>query len=80
MMIPSIFNHLKNNVAQLKKIEAQIKKDREKLEKLDSIIQTGEDITQNRDQKDINQIIDQLNWVEKREAFMKDQEQKTFVY
>lgn len=73
---PIDIQSLKNNVAQLKKIEAQIKKDREKLEKLDSIIQTGEDITQNRDQKDINQIIDQLNWVEKREAFMKDQEQK----
>ncbi|HRX45513.1 MAG TPA: ATP-binding protein, partial [Acholeplasmataceae bacterium] len=73
---PIDIQSLKNNVAQLKKIEAQIKRDREKLEKLDLIIQTGEDITQNRDQKDINQIIDQLNWVEKREAFMKEQEQK----
>ena len=73
---PIDIQSLKNNVSQLKKVEAQIKRDREKLEKLDSIIQTGEDITQNKDQKDINQIIDQLNWVEKREAFMKEQEQK----
>jgi len=73
---PIDIQSLKNNVAQLKKVEAQIKRDREKLEKLDLIVQSGEDITQNRDQKDINLIIDQLNWVEKREAFMKEQEQK----
>lgn len=73
---PIDIQSLKNNVAQLKKVEAQIKRDKEKLEKLDLIVQTGEDITQNKDQKDINLIIDQLNWVEKREAFMKEQEQK----
>lgn len=73
---PIDIQSLKNNVAQLKKVEAQIKRDKEKLEKLDSITQSGEDITQNKDQKDINAIIDQLNWVEKREAFMKEQEQK----
>lgn len=73
---PIDIQSLKNNVAQLKKVEAQIKRDKEKLEKLDQIIQSGEDIVQNRDQKDINAIIDQLNWVEKREAFMKEQEQK----
>ncbi len=73
---PIDIQSLKNNVAQLKKVEAQIKKDKEKLEKLDAIIRVGEEINQNRDQKDINQIIDQLNWIEKREAFMKDQEQK----
>ncbi len=73
---PIDIQSLKNNVAQLKKVEAQIKRDKEKLDKLDAIIQVGEEIKQNRDQKDINQIIDQLNWIEKREAFMKDQEQK----
>lgn len=73
---PIDIQSLKNNVAQLKKVETQIKRDKEKLEKLDAIIQTGEDIKQNRDQKDINEIIDQLNWIEKREAFMKEQEQK----
>jgi uncharacterized protein YPO0396 len=73
---PIDIQSLKNNVQQLKKVEAQIKKDKEKLEKLDQIIQTGEDITLNKEQKDINQLIDQLNWVEKREAFIKENEDK----
>ncbi len=73
---PIDIQSLKNNVAQLKKVEAQIKKDKEKLEKLDTINKLGEEITLNKEQKDINQLIDQLNWVEKRESFIKENEQK----
>jgi len=73
---PIDIQSLKNNVAQLKKVEAQIKRDKEKLEKLDNISRTGEDITQGKEQRDINQIIDQLNWVEKREEFIKENEAK----
>ena len=73
---PIDIQSLKNNVAQLKKIEQQITNDREKLTKLDQIAQKGEEIEQNLKQKDINEIIDQLNWVEKREAFLKDNENK----
>ncbi|MBE0700218.1 MAG: hypothetical protein IH571_00875 [Acholeplasmataceae bacterium] len=73
---PIDIQSLKNNVAQLKKIESQIKRDKEKLEKLEMISQTGEDITLNREQQAINGLIDQLNWVEKREAFIKDNESK----
>lgn len=73
---PIDIQSLKNNVAQLKKIEHQIQNDREKLTKLDSITQKGEEIEQNLKQKDINEIIDQLNWVEKREQFVKENENK----
>lgn len=73
---PIDIQSLKNNVAQLKKVEQQIKRDREKLEKLDLIAQTGEDITLNKEQQDINKLIDQLNWIEKREAFIKENEDK----
>lgn len=73
---PIDIQSLKNNVAQLKKIEQQIKKDKEKLEILDKINQTGEDITLSQQQQDINKIVDQLNWVEKRESFIKENEDK----
>ncbi len=73
---PIDIQSLKNNVAQLKKVEAQIQHDKEKLEKLDQLNQVGEDILLNKDQKDINQLVDQLNWIEKREAFIKENETK----
>lgn len=73
---PIDIQSLKNNVAQLKKVEAQIKRDKEKLEKLDSINRVGEDITLSKEQKDINTIVDQLNWIEKREAFIKENQDK----
>lgn len=73
---PIDIQSLKNNVSQLKKIEHQIQNDREKLTKLDLITQKGEEIEQNMKQKDINEIIDQLNWVEKREQFVKENENK----
>lgn len=73
---PIDIQSLKNNVAQLKKVEAQIQFDKEKLEKLDQINQLGEDIILNKDQRDINQLVDQLNWIEKREAYIKDNEAK----
>lgn len=73
---PIDIQSLKNNVAQLKKVEQQIKHDKEKLEKLDIIAQTGEDITLNKEQLEVNKLIDQLNWIEKREAFIKENQEK----
>ncbi|MDX9691876.1 MAG: ATP-binding protein, partial [Acholeplasmataceae bacterium] len=73
---PIDIQSLKNNVAQLKKVEQQIKRDKEKLEKLDLISQTGEDITLNKEQLEVNKLIDQLNWIEKREAFIKENQEK----
>ncbi|MFU8793153.1 MAG: ATP-binding protein [Acholeplasmataceae bacterium] len=71
---PIDIQSLKNNVSQLKKVEAQIKRDKDKLEKLDKIHDLAEDIELNKDQQAINQLIDQLNWIEKREAFIKANE------
>ena len=73
---PIDIQSLKNNVAQLKKVEAQIKHDREKLEKLDQIVQIGSEITGNKEQQAINTLIDQLNWIEKRESFIRTNEEK----
>jgi energy-coupling factor transporter ATP-binding protein EcfA2 len=73
---PIDIQSLKNNVAQLKKVEMQIKRDKEKLEKLDAIHQQAEDLNINKDQLAINALIDQLNWIEKREAYVKENEQK----
>lgn len=73
---PIDIQSLKNNVAQLKKVEQQIKNDRDKLDKLTLITQKGEEIEQNSRQKDINVLMDQLNWVEKREEFIKENENK----
>lgn len=74
---PIDIRSLRNNVEQLKKVEMQIIKDREKLEKLTAISKLGEQITDMRDQVVINEIIDQLNWVEQRELFIKDNERKS---
>ena len=73
---PIDIQSLKNNVAQLKRVESQIQFDKEKLQKLDTLSQLGEDIIHHKQQKDINMLIDQLNWIEKREAFIKENEQK----
>jgi len=73
---PIDIQSLKNNVSQLKKVEAQIQHDKEKLEKLDEINEIGEDIILNKEQNNINQLVDQLNWIEKREAFIKVNESK----
>lgn len=73
---PIDIQSLKNNVAQLKRVESQIQFDKEKLQKLDQLSELGEDIIHNKQQKDINALIDQLNWIEKREAFIKENEQK----
>ncbi|MGI6782013.1 MAG: ATP-binding protein [Acholeplasmataceae bacterium] len=72
---PIDIQSLKNNVSQLKRVEAQIKSDREKLEKLDSIIDVGTNITELKEQVQINEIIDNLNWVEQRENFLKSSEE-----
>ena len=71
---PIDIKSLKNNVEQLKRVETQIIKDRERLEKLDNIIDIGEEITNNKDQLVINSIIEQLNWIEQRESFIKQNE------
>lgn len=73
---PVDIRSLKNNVEQLKKVEQQIKQDREKLEKLDLIVDAGTEIQQSKDQKNINAILEKLNWVEKREEFIKEHEAK----
>jgi len=73
---PIDIQSLKNNVAQLKKVEAQIKRDREKLEKLEQISKLGEEIKDNKDQLIINGLIDQLNWVEMRETYIKQNEDR----
>ncbi|MGI6787605.1 MAG: ATP-binding protein [Acholeplasmataceae bacterium] len=72
---PIDIQSLKNNVSQLKRVEAQIKSDREKLEKLDAIIDVGTSITEMKEQVQINEIIDNLNWVEQRENFLKTSEE-----
>lgn len=72
---PIDIQSLKNNVHQLKRVEAQIKSDREKLEKLDNIIEIGQTITELKEQITVNQIIDNLNWVEQRENFLKTSEE-----
>ncbi len=73
---PIDIQSLKNNVSQLKRVEAQIQFDKEKLQKLDTLSELGEDIIHHRQQKDINMLVDQLNWIEKREAFIKDNESR----
>ncbi|MDY0276923.1 MAG: SbcC/MukB-like Walker B domain-containing protein [Acholeplasma sp.] len=71
---PIDIRSLRNNVEQLKKVEMQIIKDREKLEKLDGISNLGEQISDAKNQLITNEIINQLNWVEQREKFIKDSE------
>lgn len=68
---PIDIRSLKNNVEQLKRVETQIIKDREKLEKLDVISNLGEEITNNKNQMIVNEIIEQLNYIEQRERFIK---------
>src|SRR5690554_905927 len=71
---PIDIKSLKNNVEQLKRVETQIIKDREKLEKLNTISDIGEEITNNKNQLIINEIIGQLNWIEQRERYIKTNE------
>lgn len=71
---PIDIQSLKNNVLQLKKIELEIKRDREKLVHLEKITDLKEVHDANIEQIDINKLVDQLNWVEKREAFIQAQE------
>lgn len=71
---PIDIKSLKNDVQQLRKIEAQIKLQREKLEKLDNINNIGSQITENTEQLKINKIIDNLNFLEQREIFLSTQD------
>ena len=75
MMIQVDIQSLKNNVAQLKKVELEIKRDRDKLTHLDQMMDLKDLMQKNKEQIDTNGLIDQLNWVEKREAFIHDQEE-----
>ena len=75
---PIDIQSLKNNVLQLKRIELEIKRDKEKLEQLDKIMDLNDEIIQNTEQVDINELIDQLNFIEKREAFIKKEEDALF--
>lgn len=61
---------LKNNVNQLKRIEAQIKSDKEKLLQLDKIAESGRELGELKGQVDINELVKNLNWVEQREVFV----------
>lgn len=67
---PIDIGSLKNNVQQLKRIEGQIRLDREKLEKLNKIIDLGQGLNQNLEQLDINQMIEKMSFIEKRENFL----------
>ncbi len=71
---PIDIQSLKNNVTQLKRVEAQIRQDREKLEKLDKIITLGESLNQNLEQITINELIEQMAFIEKRETFLSHSE------
>src|SRR5690606_18956126 len=71
---PIDIQSLKNNVTQLKRVEAQIRQDREKLEKLDKIISLGESLNQNLEQITINELIEQMAFIEKRETFLSHSE------
>lgn len=77
---PIDIKSLKNNVEQLKRVETQIISDREKLEKLDVIQTLGEEITNNRNQLVINEIIEQLNYIEQRERHIKITEDNILKY
>lgn len=69
---PIDIQSLKNDVFQLKKIEAQIKKDKEKLEKLNLINEKGQEVEKNLDQLKVNEIIIKLNSVEKIDNNLKN--------
>ncbi len=71
---PIDIQSLKNNVTQLKRVEGQIRLDKEKLEKLDKIITLGESLNQNLEQITINELIDQMSFIEKRETFLSHSE------
>lgn len=71
---PIDIQSLKNNVTQLKRVEGQIRLDREKLDKLDKIVKLGESLNQNLDQIKINEIIDKMAFIEKRESFLSSSE------
>ena len=73
---PIDIQSLKNNVAQLKKVEQQIKSDREKLEKLDKINDIGGKITESVEQLNINKLLDHINWIDKSELVMNKNDQR----
>src|SRR5690554_4661215 len=71
---PIDIQSLKNNVTQLKRVEGQIRLDKEKLEKLEKIITLGESLNQNLEQITTNELIDQMAFIEKRETFLSHSE------
>jgi len=71
---PIDIQSLKNNVEQLKKVEAQIKLDREKLAKLDAIAQLGKNIETSKEQLIVNDLLEKMAYVEKRKLYQEQQE------
>ncbi len=67
---PIDITSLKNNVSQLKRVEAQIRLDKEKLEKLDKIVDLGQNLNVNLSQITINELIEKYAYVEKRDEFL----------
>ena len=73
---PIDIQSLKNNVNQLKKIEAQIKSDKEKLEKLDKISQVGGELEKANNEVETYLLVNNLNYVEQRETYVQRAEQE----
>ena len=73
---PIDIQSLKNNVNQLKKIEAQIKSDKEKLEKLDKISQVGGELEKHSNEIKTYELVSSLNFLEQKETYMQRAEQE----
>src|SRR5690606_10014606 len=71
---PIDIQSLKNNVEQLKRVEQQIQLDKEKVEKLENIVKLGENLNQNLDQIKINELIEKMSFIEKRESIIRNSE------
>lgn len=71
---PIDIQSLKNNVEQLKRVEQQIQLDKEKVEKLEKIVKLGENLNQNLDQLKINELIEKMSFIEKRESIIRNSE------
>jgi len=61
---PIDISALKNNVNELKKVEGQIRLDREKLTKLDKIVELGSKLSNDASQIEINELIEKVIKVE----------------
>src|SRR5690554_2392166 len=73
---PVDIQSLKNNVEQLKRVETQIRIDREKLELLTRIRNAGHQLTDQTNQIKINHLIERLALTASREAYSSKQERE----